>query len=57
MDIRGQAVTPFLLGRVSELTNESSLETNLSLLKNNARLAVQIAAELANKSQKTIGFV
>lgn len=55
--IRGQAVTPFLLSRVSELTHEASLETNLALLRNNARLAVQIASEFANNNKKMIGFV
>jgi len=41
--IRGQAVTPFLLARVSELSGGASLEANLALLKNNARVAAQIA--------------
>jgi pseudouridine-5'-phosphate glycosidase len=41
--VRGQAVTPFLLKRVSELTHGASLEANLGLLKNNARLAASIA--------------
>ena len=44
--IRGAAVTPFLLGRVSELSGGASLRTNLALLRNNARLAAQIAAQL-----------
>jgi pseudouridine-5'-phosphate glycosidase len=41
--IRGQAVTPFLLRRVSELTGGSSLRANLGLLRNNARVAAEIA--------------
>jgi pseudouridine-5'-phosphate glycosidase len=41
--IRGQGVTPFLLRRVSELTEGESLRVNLALLRNNARLAAQIA--------------
>jgi pseudouridylate synthase len=41
--IHGQAVTPFLLTRVSELTEGRSLRSNLALLLNNARLAAQIA--------------
>jgi len=41
--IRGQAVTPFLLARVSELTGKASLRANLDLLLNNARLAAEIA--------------
>mgnify|MGYP001120970316 CR=1 FL=1 len=44
--IHGQAVTPFLLQRVGELTHGSSLRTNLSLLRNNARVAAQIAQHL-----------
>jgi pseudouridine-5'-phosphate glycosidase len=44
--VRGQAMTPFLLSRVSELTGGTSLEVNLALLRNNARLAAIIALEL-----------
>jgi pseudouridylate synthase len=43
--IRGQELTPFLLSRVSELTEGASLKANLSLLLNNARLAAQISKE------------
>jgi pseudouridylate synthase len=41
--IRGQAVTPFLLKQVSDLTHGTSLEANLALLLNNARLAAEVA--------------
>lgn len=41
--IHGQQVTPFLLSRVSELSEKKSLRANLALLKNNARIAAQIA--------------
>jgi pseudouridine-5'-phosphate glycosidase len=41
--IRGQKVTPYELLRVNELTAGKSMQANLSLLKNNARLAAQIA--------------
>ncbi len=44
--VRGQAVTPFLLRRVSELTHGESLQTNLALLRNNARLAARVAKEM-----------
>lgn len=44
--IHGQALTPFLLGRISELTKGKSLKANLSLLLNNARLAGEIAKEM-----------
>ena len=43
--IHGQKLTPFLLSRISELTEGKSLHTNLALLLNNARLAAQIAGE------------
>ena len=45
-EIHGQALTPFLLGRISELTSGKSLKANLALLLNNARLAAEIAKEM-----------
>lgn len=45
-NITGQAVTPFLLKRVNELTEGASLQANLGLLRNNARIAAQIAKAL-----------
>jgi pseudouridine-5'-phosphate glycosidase len=44
--IKGKAVTPFLLARVSELTGEASLRANMALLLNNARVASAIAVAL-----------
>jgi pseudouridine-5'-phosphate glycosidase len=44
--ISGKAVTPFLLKRIAEKTAGRSLQANLALLKNNARLAAEIACEL-----------
>jgi pseudouridylate synthase len=44
--ISGSAVTPFLLARVGELSGGASLQANLALLRNNARLAAGIAAAL-----------
>jgi pseudouridylate synthase len=41
--IHGKELTPFLLQRVSELTKNKSMLANLSLLRNNAQLAAQIA--------------
>jgi len=49
--IHGQKLTPFLLGRISELTGGKSLRTNLALLLNNARLAAQIAGEMSAKKK------
>ncbi|MCB1424350.1 MAG: pseudouridine-5'-phosphate glycosidase [Zhengella sp.] len=45
--VSGKAVTPFLLARIVELTGGRSLATNIALVKNNARLAADIAAALA----------
>ena len=49
--IHGQKLTPFLLGRISELTRGKSLKANLALLLNNARLAAQIAVELGGRKK------
>jgi pseudouridine-5'-phosphate glycosidase len=40
-------VTPFLLGRVVELTEGRSLEANMALVRNNAVVAAQVAVELS----------
>ena len=42
--IQAKAVTPFLLSRIFELTGGKSLDTNIALVLNNARVAAQIAA-------------
>lgn len=44
--IRGKEVTPFVLGTILELTGGRSLDTNIALVRNNARIAARIAAEL-----------
>jgi pseudouridine-5'-phosphate glycosidase len=41
--IAGKAVTPFLLGKILELTGGRSLKTNIALVENNARLAARVA--------------
>jgi len=45
--LRGKAVSPFLLARVAELTHGESKAANLALLQNNARVAAQVAVQLA----------
>ena len=45
--IHGKETTPFLLAKVVELTGGESLESNIQLVLNNARLAARTAAELA----------
>ncbi len=46
--IHGQALTPYLLQRVSELTGNKSMQANLALLRNNGKLAAQIAVAISN---------
>ena len=46
-NIHGKAATPFLLGRVAELTGGDSRRANIALLVNNARVAAEIAVALA----------
>jgi pseudouridine-5'-phosphate glycosidase len=50
--ISGQALTPFLLQRVNDLTAGKSMRTNLALLLNNARLAAQIAKAMVASKRK-----
>ncbi|MEP2926993.1 MAG: pseudouridine-5'-phosphate glycosidase, partial [Bauldia litoralis] len=45
--ITGKAVTPYLLNAILERTDGRSLVTNIALVKNNARLATEIAIALA----------
>ncbi|MFN2224126.1 MAG: pseudouridine-5'-phosphate glycosidase [Candidatus Promineifilaceae bacterium] len=45
--ISGPATTPWLLRRINDLTAGRSMQANISLLKNNGRVAGQIAAALA----------
>lgn len=49
-NISAKAVTPFLLGRIFELTEGRSLTANIALVRNNAALAAEIAKEMVNQS-------
>ena len=44
--VKGKALTPFLLDRIKTLTEGKSLEANIQLVLNNARLGAAIAKEL-----------
>ena len=44
--IHGKALTPFLLEKVSSITKGKTLETNIQLMLNNAKLAARIAFAL-----------
>ena len=44
--IHGKAITPFLLARIKDLTGGDSLDSNIQLVLNNARLAARVAKAL-----------
>ena len=44
--VSGKDVTPYMLARILDLTGGRSLETNIALIGNNARLAAEIAVSL-----------
>ena len=46
--VTGKAITPFLLARVNQLTGGQSLDANVQLVLNNARLAAAVAAAYAS---------
>ncbi len=44
--IKGKDITPYLLSKIVELTKGKSLEANIALIKNNAKVAAMIAKAL-----------
>jgi pseudouridine-5'-phosphate glycosidase len=46
-DIKGKESTPFLLSKVKEITKGQSLESNIQLVYNNAKLGAKLAVELS----------
>lgn len=46
LGIHGKETTPFLLAKIKELTGGLSLDANIKLVLNNARLAAQIATQM-----------
>ena len=45
--VRGAAVTPFVLGQLVDATGGSTLDANVALAVNNARVAAELASALA----------
>jgi pseudouridine-5'-phosphate glycosidase len=54
--VRGRELTPFLLSRMSALSEGATLKANIALLENNARIAAEIAKALVKKKEG-LGFV
>ncbi len=46
LGVGGKELTPFLLAKMAELSGGKTVDANLSLLRNNARVAAQIATAL-----------
>lgn len=47
LGIKGKESTPFLLAKVKELTGGDSLDSNIQLVYNNAKVGAQLAVELS----------
>jgi len=47
LGIRGKDITPFLLGEIVKATQGRSLQANIALVKNNAKVAAEIASAFA----------
>lgn len=45
----GKDITPFLLGKIVEMTGGKSLEANIHLVKNNAKIGAQLAVDYFNQ--------
>ncbi len=45
--VRGPAVTPFLLAAMADETSGESIETNVALLRNNTRVAAEVATRIS----------
>jgi pseudouridine-5'-phosphate glycosidase len=49
-NVTGKKVTPFLLGRIKELTEGRSLATNIALVKHNALIGTRLAVALNHRA-------
>ena len=46
LGIKGKETTPFLLNEIQLITGGNSLQSNIQLVYNNAKLAAQVACEM-----------
>ena len=54
LGISGKHITPFLLEKIKDVTEGRSLETNIELVRDNARLAADLAIQLAKKNREML---
>lgn len=52
LGVKGKETTPFLLDRIQRITGGSSLEANIRLVLNNAKVSAAIAVELAGLADR-----
>ncbi len=45
-NVKGKETTPYLLSKMSELSNDKTLAANIALLENNARIAAEISLRI-----------
>lgn len=50
--IQGKEITPFLLAKITKLTQGKSLAANIQLVYNNAKLAAKLAVAFSNQNKK-----
>jgi len=48
-NVTGKHVTPFLLSKIKDQTAGTSLKSNIALMKNNAKVAAQLAVEFSKR--------
>ena len=54
--ISGKNITPFLLGKIKEITQGKSLESNIALYYNNVKVGAQLAAAYQSLNTNSIYF-
>ena len=52
LQISGRDVTPFVLKRVAEQTSGASLQSNIALIQNNAKVGADIAIAIAEQQNQ-----
>ncbi|SCU83568.1 LAMI_0C03708g1_1 [Lachancea mirantina] len=57
LGVNGKKLTPFLLGEIARRTAGKSVESNVQFVMNNAKIAAQIAVELASSSDVSLSKV
>ena len=52
--VDGARVTPFVLGRVNQLTDGAAVRSNVALVENNARVGADVAVALAEAADAAV---